>query len=115
MKLLLALYFFILAIIQAGLYFGIYHYYRSQTSVRPSLYWMNSLLVSVAALTIFGAGILMIQDIANPEFNFTVANTLFFIATILQSLFCRSLNRPISKNLKIGFGLLVLIDRKSVV
>ena len=109
MKLLLALYFFILAIIQAGLFFGIYHYYRSQSSVRPSRYWMSSLLVSVAALIIFGAGILLIQDIANPEFNFTVANTLFFIATVLQGLFCRSLNIPISKNLKIGFGLLVVL------
>lgn len=109
MKLLLALYFFILAIIQAGLFFGIYHYYRSQSSVRPSRYWMSSLLVSVAALIIFGAGILLIQDVANPEFNFTVANTLFFIATVLQSLFCRSLNSPISKNLKIGFGLSVVL------
>lgn len=109
MKLLLALYFFILAIIQAGLLFGISHYYRSQNLVRPSRYWMNSLLVSVAALIIFGSGILIIKDIANPEFNFTVANTLFYIAAILQGLFCRSLNVPITKQLKIGFGLSVIL------
>ena len=64
MKLLLALYFFVFAIIQAGLFFGVNHYYRSQPSVRPSPYWMNSLLVSVAALFIFGAGIFTVDDIA---------------------------------------------------
>jgi signal transduction histidine kinase len=101
MKLLISIYFFILAIIQMGLFFGIYHYYRSQNLIKPSLYWMSSLLVSVAGLTIFGAGVISIQNIANPEFNFTIANTFFYIAAMLQGLFCQSLNQAISKRVKI--------------
>ena len=105
---MLALYFFILAIIQMGLLFGIYHYYRSRNSVKPSLYWMSSLLVSVMGLLIFGAGILTIEDVARPEFNFTVANTLLYLAIGLQALFCFSLNQEVTKYLKIGFTLSVL-------
>ena len=103
MKLLLAIYFFILAIIQMGLFFGVYHYYRTQNSVRPSLYWMSSLLISMVALLVFGAGVLTIEVIARPQFNFTVANALFIIAGLLQVLFCRSLNENISKPLKVSF------------
>jgi len=101
MKLLISIYFFILAIIQMGLFFGIYHYYRSQNLLRPSLYWMSSLLVSVVGLIVFGAGIIGIQNIANPEFNFTIANTFFYTAAMLQGLFCQSLNQEISKRVKI--------------
>ncbi len=103
MKLLLAIYFFILAIIQMGLFFGVYHYYRTQNSFRPSLYWMSSLLISMIALFVFGAGVLTVEDIARPQFNFTVANALFIIAGLLQTLFCRSLNESISKLLKVSF------------
>ena len=109
MKLLIALYFFILATIQLGLLLGVYHYYRSQSTVRPSPYWMGSLVVSILALTTFGAGIVTIDDVSKPEFNFTVANTFFYIAAILQLLFCRSLNKPISKRVKYAFALSTLI------
>jgi signal transduction histidine kinase len=109
MKLLISIYFFILAIIQMGLFFGIYHYYRSQNLLRPSLYWMSSLLVSVVGLFIFGGGIITLQNIANPEFNFTVANTFFYVAAMLQGLFCQSLNHEISKRVKIGASISVLI------
>jgi signal transduction histidine kinase len=109
MKLLIALYFYILATIQLGLLLGVYHYYRSQSTVRPNPYWMGSLVVSILALTTFGTGILTIEDVSKPEFNFTIANSFFYIAAILQLLFCRSLNRPISKRLKYAFALSVLI------
>lgn len=107
MKVLISLYFFILAILQMGLFFGIYHYYRTQNFVRPSIYWMSSLLISVFGLITFGAGILVIEDIAKPQFNFTIANTLFYTAAVLQAIFCLSLNKPISGKLLIGFGLSV--------
>lgn len=103
MKLLLALYFFILALIQAGLLFGIYHYYRSQNIVKPSPYWLGSLLISVLALFVFGAGVLTVTDIAKPQFNFTVANTLFVSAAVLQGLFCKSLNQNITRREVVGF------------
>ena len=109
MKLLIAIYFFILAIIQLGLLVGIYHYYRSQNAIRPSVYWMASLATSVGALFLFGASILTVQDIANPEFNFTVANTLFYIGAVFQILFCHSLNQPISKTKKIIFLVSVFV------
>lgn len=102
MKLLLALYFFILAIIQMGLFFGIYHYYRSQNAVRPSPYWMNSLISSVLALLIFGGGILTVGDVAKTQFSFSIANTLFYVAAVLQALFCYSLNRPVGRSLKLS-------------
>lgn len=92
-----------------GLLFGIYHYYRSQNLVRPNIYWMSSLTCSILALTIFGGGILTIQDIANPEFNFTIANTFFYAAAVLQSLFCVSLNRENSKSLKIFLAISVAL------
>ena len=102
MKLLISIYFFIIAIIQMGLFLGTYHYYRSQNLLKPSMYWMSSLLVSVVGLFIFGAGIITLQNIANPQFNFTVANTFFYVAAMLQGLFCQSLNHEISKRLKIA-------------
>ena len=109
MKLLLALYFFILAIIQMGLLFGIYHYYRSQNTVRPNIYWLTSLATSAFALAIFGGGIIAIDDISRPEFNFTIGNTLFYVAAVLQALFCQSLNREVSKITKIVLGVSVLL------
>ena len=109
MKLLLALYFFILAIIQMGLLFGIYHYYRSQNTVRPNIYWMSSLTLSVLALLIFGGGIVSIEDIARPEFNFTIANTFFYAAAVLQAFFCQSLNREVGKPLKIFLAISIII------
>lgn len=102
MKLLIAIYFFILAIIQMGLFVGVYHYYRSQNLVKPSAYWMSSLLTSVIGLWIFGGGILHLQDIKNPEFNFTIANAFFYTAALLQTLFCQSLNHRIGSRLKIA-------------
>lgn len=101
MKVLLSIYFFIIAVIQMGLFFGLYHYYRSQKFARPNLYWMSSLLVSFLGLFTFGGGILIIKDIARPEFNFTIANTLFYAAAVLQVLFCLSLNREVSKKIVI--------------
>ncbi len=109
MKLLIALYFFILATIQLGLLLGIYHFHRSQTDLRPNRYWMSSLVTNILALLIFGGGILVIQGLERPEFNFTVANSLFYIAAIFQLLFCKSLNGPISQRMQYGFALSVII------
>ncbi|MFM1760004.1 MAG: hypothetical protein RLY75_1275, partial [Pseudomonadota bacterium] len=109
MKLLIALYFFILATIQLGLLLGIYHYHRSQGELRPNRYWMGSLMINVVALLIFGGGILVIQDLQKPEFNFTIANSLFYIAAIFQLLFCQSLIGPVSKRLQYGFALSAII------
>jgi signal transduction histidine kinase len=109
MKLLISIYFFIVAIIQMGLFFGTYHYYRSQNLLKPSMYWMSSLLVSVVGLFIFGGGIITLQNIANPEFNFTVANTFFYVAAMLQGMFCQSLNHEISRRVKIGATISVLL------
>lgn len=109
MKLLIALYFYILATIQLGLLLGVYHYYRSQSTVRPSPYWMGSLVVSILALATFGTGIVAVNDVSKPEFNFTIANSFFYIAAILQLLFCRSLNKPISKRIEYAFMISVLI------
>jgi len=109
MKLLISIYFFILAIIQMGLFFGVYHYYRSQNLVRPSPYWMTSLLASILALLVFGIGVIVLVDAKNPQFNFTIANALFYIAAVLQALFCRSLIGNISTKLKVGFGVSLIL------
>ncbi|QWE19389.1 sensor histidine kinase [Polynucleobacter corsicus] len=109
MKLLIALYFFILATIQLGLLLGIYHYHRSQGELRPNRYWMSSLMINIAALLIFASGILVIQDLQKPEFNFTIANSLFYIAAVFQLLFCKSLIGPVSKRLQYGFALSAII------
>ena len=98
MKILLSLYFFMIAIVQAGLFLGIFHYYRSQNLVKASQYWLGSLFVSSVALVVFGVGILGVDDVSRPNFIFTVANLLFFLASLLQTIFCISLNKPIGKN-----------------
>ena len=98
MKILLSLYFFMITIVQAGLFLGILHYYRSQNLVKASQYWLGSLFVSSVALVVFGVGILGVDDVSRPDFIFTVANLLFFLASLLQTIFCISLNKPISKN-----------------
>jgi signal transduction histidine kinase len=108
MKLLIALYFFLLAIIQLGLFFGIYHYFRSKNTLKPNTYWMGSLLTSVLALFIFGFGIVSIDDIAKPKFNFTIGNAFFYVAAVLQALFCHSLNQPVSRFQKMSLSLSVM-------
>ena len=57
MKVFLSLYFFMVAIVQTGLFFGIFHYFRSQNLTKANQYWLGSLLSSSAALFVFGAGI----------------------------------------------------------
>lgn len=109
MKLLIALYFYMLATIQLGLLLGVYHYFRSQSLIKPSPFWMRSLIVSILALIVFGTGIVGIENIEKPEFNFTIANSLFYIAAIFQLLFCRSLNGSISKSIQYGFIASVVI------
>ena len=109
MKLLIAVYFFILAIIQTGLFLGVYHYYRSQNLVKPSPYWMFSLLASILALFVFGSGVLTVADIKNPQFNFTIANTFFYIAAITQALFCKSLIATISRRLKVWAAISIVV------
>ena len=109
MKLLISLYFFILAIIQAGLLLGVFFYYRAKLTVRPGQFWIPSLFFSVLALSTFGIGILWVEDVMNPQFNFTVSNTLFYIAAALQALFFSSLNRVVSKKEFIAFGISALI------
>ncbi|QWE15256.1 sensor histidine kinase [Polynucleobacter sp. AP-Sving-400A-A2] len=109
MKLLIALYFFILATIQLGLLLGIYHYHRSQSELRPNRYWMGSLMINITGLFIFASGILVIQDLQKPEFNFTIANSLLYIAAVFQLLFCQSLIGPVSKRMQYGFALSVII------
>ena len=56
LKPLIALYFFILAAIQLGLLIGLFHYHRSRNLVRPSPYWMGSLIANISALFVFGLG-----------------------------------------------------------
>lgn len=90
-----------LATIQLGLFIGMLRYFREEGSVKPSTYWIASLGTSVIALFIFGFGVATNSaGTKNPEFNFTIANTLFYVAGVLQFLFCRSLNGPISPRLK---------------
>jgi len=102
MKLLISLYFLILAIVQGGLLGGIVYYHLAKLSVRAGQYWISSLFCSVSALFAFGLGILWVTDVTHPDFNFTVANTLFYSAAVLQALFFSSLNKTVSKKLFIA-------------
>jgi signal transduction histidine kinase len=97
LKPLIALYFFILGTIQLGLWIGLLRNYSSKNMVKPSHYWLTSLVINIIALFIFGLGVLFVENVRNPEFNFTVANTFFYIAALFQWLFCKSLNQVISK------------------
>ena len=96
LKPLIALYFFILGAIQLGLWIGLYRTYQANNLVKPSKYWIASLVANIAALFLFGYGVLSVEDVSRPQFNFTIANTLFYIAALSQFLFCKSLNHPIS-------------------
>ena len=109
MKLALSLYFFMIAIVQFGILLGIYHYYQSQETIAPSRYWFKSLFLSAIALLLFGVGILIIEDISKPPFSFTVANTLFYSSSVMQTLFCISLRKKIPKPTEIGFFISIFI------
>ncbi len=85
-----------IAIVQFGILLGIYHYYQSQNTIKPSRYWLKSLLTNVVALSLFGVGILVIDDISKPPFSFTIANSLFYASSVMQTLFCISLNNTLS-------------------
>jgi signal transduction histidine kinase len=109
MKIFLSLYFLMIAIVQLGLFFGIFHYYHPQNLVKTRQYWLGSLFCSSAALLIYGFGILSIEDVSRPAFTFTVANFFFYQASLLQTIFCISLNRPINKSLIISSLVFTLI------
>ena len=109
MKLLISLYFFILAIIQVGLLGGVFYYHLARLTVRAGQYWIASLFCSVLALTTFGIGILLLTNLITPNFNFTVSNTLMYSAAVLQTLFFASLNRENSKKLFIAVVISILI------
>jgi len=108
MKALLALYFFMIAIIQLGMFAGIYNYSRSQKVIQASQFWLGSLLVSSIGLLIFGVGILGVEDISKTAGIFTVANTFFFTSSLLQTGFCISFNRVIDKKSQI-FGVIAVL------
>jgi signal transduction histidine kinase len=108
MKVLLALYFFIFAAIQLGLLFGILHYLRGDSNSKPNLYWIGALVSNVIGLGFFAIGILLTDDIQKVPPIFTLANTLFYAAAILQGLFFYSFNHPLTKSLKWTLGLSML-------
>ena len=109
LKPLIALYFFVLAAIQLGLLIGLFHYHRSRNLVRPSPYWMGSLIANISALIVFGFGVIFVDNVEKPAFNFTIANTLFYVAAIFQWLFCRSLSHSISRRLSLLAKLSVIV------
>ena len=100
MKVLLALNFFIFAAIQLGLLFGILHYLQGESKSKPNPYWLGALISNVIGLGLFAIGILLTDDIQKVPPIFTLANTLFYAAAILQGLFFYSFNHPVSKSLK---------------
>ncbi len=108
MKVLLALYFFIFAAIQLGLLFGILHYLRGDSNPKPNLYWIGALVSNVIGLGFFAIGILLTDDIQKVPPIFTLANTLFYAAAILQGLFFYSFNHLLTKSLKWTLGLSML-------
>lgn len=97
MKAQIAFYFLILGTVQLGLLIGVYHYKKTQQSLLKSEYWTFSLAINILALYLFAFGIFFIDDVSKPPFSFAVANTLFYIGSILQLLFCISLNSDITK------------------
>lgn len=112
MKVLLALNFFIFAAIQLGLLLGILHYLRGESRFKPNPYWISALLTNVIGLGFFAIGILHTDDIQRAPPIFTIANTLFYGAAILQGLFFYSYHHSVSKLLKwilgfsaIGYGI----------
>ena len=101
MKMFLPMYFFCMALVQAGLLLGAYRH-QFAIAAKPNRYWLSSLAANILALCMFAVGIVFVKDITNPQFDFTIANTLFFVAVITQVLFCRSLVGAMSsKKIKI--------------
>ena len=98
MKPQFALYFLIIGTIQLGLLLGIFHYQKTHLPLIKSRLWTLSLAVNVLALYTYGIGIFYIEDVSRPPFSFTIANTLFYAASLLQMLFCISLNAPLRKS-----------------
>ncbi|MFM8153877.1 MAG: sensor histidine kinase, partial [Polynucleobacter victoriensis] len=50
----------------------------------------------ISALFVFGLGVIFVDDVERPAFNFTIANTLFYVAAVYQWLFCKSLTQVVS-------------------
>jgi C4-dicarboxylate-specific signal transduction histidine kinase len=100
MEILLAFNFFIFAAIQFGLLFGILHYLRGGLKAKLNPYWITALVANIIGLLSFGIGILYTEDIQRPPLIFTIANTLFYGAALLQGLFFFSINHIIRNRLK---------------
>lgn len=105
MKVLLALNFFIFAAIQLGLLLGILHYLQGESKSKPNPHWVLALITSVIGLTFFAVGLLNTDNIQKVPPIFTLANTMFYAAAILQGLFFYSFNHSVSKTLKWALGL----------
>lgn len=103
MKPFVALYFFVFALIQLGLFLGVYRYQKTQhlNAFHPSPLWMASLVANILGLSIFGYTVIVVKHIVNPNFVAIIANGLLFIAMVLQGLFYYSLNHDITRNIKI--------------
>ncbi len=99
MKIILALNFFIFSVIQLGLLLGILHYLRSDSKSKPNPYWIGALVTNILGLSSFAIGILMTNEVQKVPAIFTLANTLFYAAAILQGLFFYSFNHKISRSL----------------
>jgi signal transduction histidine kinase len=95
MQILFALYFFIFATIQFGLLWGTHNYSKIRQMATPNMYWRRSLTASFFAFLCFGLSTVFLEDFEKPQINFTVANTLFYVAALCQALFCRDLNGPL--------------------
>lgn len=105
MKVLLALSYFTFAAIQLGLLFGMLHYFQGESKPKSKSYWIWALVTNVIGLGFFAIGILTAENVQKVPAIFTLANTLFYVAAILQGLFFYSFNHRVTRSLKWALGL----------
>jgi signal transduction histidine kinase len=97
MKDVLALFFIVIAVIQAGLVAMSFAVLRDNKDIVGRAFWWGASLSSLLAALAFAIGLIVMSEGGQPHWIYTPGNTLYLLSGLSMLLFCRSLNQPLAQ------------------
>ena len=109
MNLIIPVIFITTALIQLGIFLSAMSLLKSYPHEKSLRYWASSLILSSFSILAIAIGASMLSSLAEGSFFLTLANTMYFVATMLLLFYCRSLSTPITKTyIKTSVGIILL-------
>lgn len=109
MNLIIPVIFITTALIQLGIFLSAMSLLKSYPHEKSLRYWASSLILSSFSILAIAIGASMLSSLAEGSFFLTLANTMYFGATMLLLFYCRSLSTPITKTyIKTSVGIILL-------